>query len=160
MQRVTTSERFFSNSGRSSFALSQLSPWKTSGTTVLTRFQCPPRHTAETIQIGLAAAAILHVGVVVEDLARVGLLGIGRVDRQRRRQPDRHAGRGDGRIADELAARNRLVYHGQISCKGGLKEGSERQHSASDASSLAATLSSAMKVRTDLLPVDGPSYVD
>ena len=53
-------------------------------------------------QVGLAAAAVLHVGVVVEDLAGVGLVGIAGPHGVRGRQPDGGSRGGHGAAADEI----------------------------------------------------------
>lgn len=50
MQRVTTSWRLRLNSAWFRSARSQLPPWKIPGTIWSTRFQWPPKQTAETIQ--------------------------------------------------------------------------------------------------------------
>ena len=111
MQRVTTSARFFWNSGLPRSTPSQPSPFGQPPTTMSTRFQCPPRHTAETIRFGLAAAAVLHVGVVVEDLAGVGLLRIAGADDRRRGQSRGHARRRNGSIANEFPTRETFDRH-------------------------------------------------
>jgi len=53
MQRLTTSARFLWKVTESRSAPSQLPPWNALSTTLSTRFQCPPRQTAETINLVL-----------------------------------------------------------------------------------------------------------